>query len=69
MGGRTHSVAGHRSAFFVYRGEGNKILVCQMYEAGVGDLPRGAELREHDGIPFSIYRKDGRTLVFGRRAA
>lgn len=38
--------------------------MCQMYEAGVGELPRGAELREHDGIPFSIYRKDGRTLVF-----
>ena len=64
VGGRVHSVRGRPSALFVYRDERNKILVCQMYEGSVRELPRGAEVREHDGIPFSVYRRDGRTIVF-----
>ena len=64
VGGRVHSVRGRPSALFVYRGGENKILVCQMFEGGTRDLPRGAEVREHGGIPFSVYRRDGRTIVF-----
>lgn len=58
------AVGGRPSALFVYRGERNKILVCQMYEGSARDLPRGAEVRRHGGISFFVYRRDARTLVF-----
>ncbi len=63
-GGRIHAVRGRQSAFWVYEGEGNKILVCQMYPGTASELPPGAERREHGGIPFFVYGKDTRTLVF-----
>ena len=63
-GGRIHRVRGRPSAFYVYAGEGNKILVCQMYEGSVRELPPGAERREHSGISFFVYRRNARTLVF-----
>ncbi len=63
VGGRVQKLAGRPSALFVYR-KGNKILVCQMYEGDAEELPEGAERREHDGIAFYTYRKDGETLVF-----
>lgn len=47
-----------------YRGEGNKILVCQMYEGNAEDLPGDPQLRRNEGITFSIYRKEGETLAF-----
>jgi anti-sigma factor RsiW len=64
LGGRVHTVRGRPSALFVYRGEQNKILVCQMFEGSERDLPRGAEVRRHGGISFFVYRRDARTLVF-----
>jgi anti-sigma factor RsiW len=64
IGGRVHAVGGRPSALFVYRGEQNKILVCQMFERSAWDLPRGAEVRRHGGISFFVYRRDARTLVF-----
>ena len=64
VGGRVQKLAGRPSALFVYRGEGNKLLICQMYEGDVKELPDGAERREHDGIEFLLYRKEGETLVF-----
>ena len=64
VGGRVDVVAGRPSALFVYRGEQNKILVCQMFEGSARDLPRGAEMRRHGGISFFVYRRDARTLVF-----
>ena len=63
-GGRIHRVRGRPSAFYVYAGEGNKILVCQMYEGSVRELPPGAERRNHSGISFFVYRRNARTLVF-----
>jgi hypothetical protein len=64
VGGRVHTMRGRPSALFVYRGKENKILVCQMFESSTRDLPGGAEARENGGIPFSVYRRDGRTIVF-----
>src|SRR5262249_31770521 len=64
VGGRAHRLAGRPSAFFVYRGEGNRILVCQMYRGNTADLPGGAERIEHNGIVFYLYRRDGLTEVF-----
>lgn len=64
VGGRVHSISGRPSAFFVYRGAGGRIVICQMYQGTVEDLPAGAERREHNGIPFFIYGRGARTVVF-----
>ncbi len=64
LGGRVHRLAGRTSALFVYRGEGEKALICEMYEGRLEELPRGAERREHGGFTFLIYRHGGKTAVF-----
>ncbi len=63
-GARVHQLDGRPSAFFAYRGAGDRTLVCQMYEGTLDELPRGGEAREHDGIEFRIFRERGLTLVF-----
>lgn len=63
-GGRVHRLAGRLSALFVYRGEGGKILVCEMYPGAARELPGGAELRENKGIRFYVYRTGRTTTVF-----
>jgi len=63
-GGRVHRLAGRLSALFVYRGEGGKILVCEMYPGHPRELPGGAELRENKGIQFYVYRAGRTTTVF-----
>lgn len=64
VGTRAHRLLNRKSAFFVYHGEGNKILICQMYPGSTTELAQGAGLREHNGIQFHIYRQNGLTLVF-----
>jgi anti-sigma factor RsiW len=63
-GGRVHRLAGRLSALFVYRGEGGKILVCEMYSGHARELPGGAVLRENKGIRFYVYRTGRTTTVF-----
>jgi anti-sigma factor RsiW len=63
-GARVHEVSGRPSALFTYRGPGGEVLLCQMYEGEVTELPAGAERRLHDGIEFLIYRRGALTLVF-----
>lgn len=69
LGGRVHRLDTRKSAFFVYRGEGNAILVCQMYLGAVRELPAGAVLRENKGIHFYIYRKKDLTVAFWQEGA
>jgi Putative zinc-finger len=69
LGGRTHKFATRKSAFFVYRGKGDAILVCQMYSGRTSDLPDGAVLRENKGIEFYVYRMKNLTLVFWQEGA
>lgn len=64
VGGRVHALAGRPSALFVYEGEHGRLLLCEMYEGQLSDLPRPAAVRQHDGIGFHVYQKDGLTLVF-----
>jgi len=69
-GGRVHELIGRQSALFVYRGEGNKILICQMYPGQALELPAsGAILRENKGIRFYIYRVHGLTVAFWQEGA
>jgi hypothetical protein len=69
LGGRIHRLGTHKSAFFVYSGKGNAILVCQMYLGAVRELPAGAVLRENNGIRFYIYRKKDLTVAFWQEGA
>ena len=70
VGGRVHQLVERQSAFFVYRGKGNKTLVCQMYPGQATELPpQGAVVRENKGIRFYIYRDDGLTVVFWQEGA
>lgn len=64
VGGRVHQVAGRPSALFVYEGPDGKVLLCQMYQGRLAELPRRAALREHDGILFHVHQRNGLTLVF-----
>lgn len=63
-GGRVHHLVNRKSALFVYRGDGNKLLVCQMYPGNVSELPPAAEVRQERGFTFHIYRQSGLTAVF-----
>ena len=65
LGGRVHALAGQRTALFVYRGENGQTVVCQMYLRGPA-LPDGAVTRQHEGIAFSVYQREGVTVVFWR---
>jgi len=64
IGGRVHRLAGRTSALFVYRGPNDRTLLCEMFEGLASELPAGAERRVHNGIPFFLYRRSGRTEVF-----
>jgi anti-sigma factor RsiW len=63
-GGREGTVAGRRTAFFVYRGPSGEDVICQMFRGRLAELPPPTARRMHDGIPFLIYQRDGLTLVF-----
>jgi anti-sigma factor RsiW len=63
-GGRAQTFAGRRAAFFVYRGPGDRLLVCQMYAGRTEELPRSAERTEHNGIAFLVFHRKGSTQVF-----
>ena len=64
IGGRVHRLRGRPSALFVYRGPEGRVLVCQMYEGLLTDLPRTEDVREHNGVTFHVYRAGALTLVF-----
>jgi anti-sigma factor RsiW len=63
-GGRVLTDGRRKRAFFVYRGEGNKILACQMYEGDVRDLSGAPEIRRHGDFTFLVYRAKNQTQVF-----
>jgi hypothetical protein len=64
LGGRVHQLISRKSAFFVYRGKDDSIVVCQMYLGRIEELPPGAVRRENNGIHFYIYREQGATVAF-----
>jgi anti-sigma factor RsiW len=64
VGGRVHRLDGRVSALWAYRGADGRLLVCQMYEGRVVELPPPDEVRENNGIAFRIYREENVTVVF-----
>src|SRR6266542_805268 len=63
-GGRVPRLAGRPSALFVYVGEREKALICEMYEGRREERAPPVERREHGGFTFFIYRDRGKTAVF-----
>lgn len=64
VGGRVHVLSGRTSALFVYQGADGQILLCEMFEGSLADLPPPAEVRGHNGIRFAIHSLEGTTMVF-----
>jgi anti-sigma factor RsiW len=64
VGGRVERGRPQPAALFVYRGPDDRMLLCEMFAGKMADLPAGAEVREHNGFRFQIYRDGDRTAVF-----
>jgi hypothetical protein len=64
VGGRVHALDGRPSALFVYEGEGGRLLLCQMFEGRLSELPPAEAVREHEGIRFHVHHRGRLTLVF-----
>jgi len=63
-GGRPSELGGRPAGLFVYRNAAGHVVVCEMFEGRLSDLPPGAERFDHEGIPFFAYRERGVTAVF-----
>jgi len=63
-GGRLSELSGRQAGLFVYRDAAGRVVVCEMFEGRLLDLPPGAERFVHDGISFFAYRARGVTAVF-----
>jgi anti-sigma factor RsiW len=64
VGGRIEQVAGRETSIAVYEDSAGRRVLCEMFVGSVGDLPPPSERREHNGITFAVYHRDGQTLVF-----
>jgi hypothetical protein len=64
VGGSIHELKDRKAAVYVYRGENNQFLICEMYFGTLTELPEHAELREHEKKRFHIYKRKGLTAVF-----
>lgn len=64
VGGRRHELGRRPAAFFVYEGDGGRTLVCQMFAGRLDELPAPAQVREHRGFRFQVYRDAQVTAVF-----
>ena len=64
VGGSIHKLNQRKTALYVYRGENNKYLICEMYLGTPSELPKNAVVRENKGKRFYIYERNGVTAVF-----
>jgi anti-sigma factor RsiW len=64
IGGRVHHLGDRVSALWVYRGADGRLLLCQMYEGTVAELPPADETRKNNGITFLVHREGNTTVVF-----
>lgn len=62
-GGGVLDLAGRPAAAWVYRGP-NGSLLCEMFVAGLEDLPPPEDTRVSSDFTFYIYHRDGGTQVF-----
>jgi hypothetical protein len=65
VGGSIHQFRdGRKAAVYVYRGENNDFVICEMYLGTPSELPKDAVLRENKNKSFHIYKRNGLTSVF-----
>ncbi len=64
VGARVHAIGGRRSALAVHRDARNKIVVCQMFEGRVEELPRPDRVVLSNGESVRLYRSRGGRAVF-----
>ncbi|HSE66888.1 MAG TPA: hypothetical protein VLB12_07870 [Gemmatimonadales bacterium] len=64
VGGRVQKLTNRAGALFVYRGEDDGTLICEMHLATLASMPPAEETRVLNGIQFHIYRRGGTTLVY-----
>ncbi len=63
-GAKVQPLGGRDGALIAYRGADGRVLLCQMYQGSVRDLPEPLDRRTNDGITFHLYREGDATLVF-----
>ncbi len=68
-GAGVQPVGGRDGALIAYRAADGRVLLCQMYEGSVADLPEPIGRRTNDGITFHLYRDGDVTLVFWQEGA
>jgi anti-sigma factor RsiW len=64
VGGSVLGESGRKRAFFVYRGEGNRLLACQMYEGDLRRLRNPMAVHRKGDFTFLVFREEGQTQVF-----
>jgi len=69
VGGRVDRLGGHSTAMYVYAGQDDRHLLCQMYVGSLSELPPPDERRTQNGITFQIYTRGPHTAVFWSEAA
>lgn len=62
-------MADREGALIAYRAADGRVLLCQMYEGSVSDLPAPVERRTKEGITFQIYRDGEVNLIFWQEGA
>jgi anti-sigma factor RsiW len=63
-GASVRQVENRRVGLWVYRTTDGRRLACVMLLGSMGELPRTDWRVEHQGRPFHVYQRAGRTLVF-----
>lgn len=64
QGGLAHTLGGHRAALYSYQTAEGRLLVCQMFEGRLEELPPPSETRDANGFRFQVYTRGSVTLVF-----
>ena len=64
VGGTRTRLAGATSALFVYRGPGDRYMLCQMFEGSIDPFIKGASVHQRNGIRFYVHRRGKVTEVF-----
>jgi len=62
-GGRVSSLDGRTSGLLVYRDAAGRLVLCEMLEGRLHELPKGAAF-EAGGISFLVYRRGDVTAIF-----
>ena len=63
-GGGVRRLNGRPAALFTYHGPDDALLLCEMFQGRMDELPSAPRTADHNGIAFRIYRRGTLTAVF-----